>query len=193
MYWATGPGVVVMRLIVLLFTLLMSLGQALALDTNQRSTQLDVLFAKLQGKEDNLEMFQTEQKIWTLWMESDSNADDLLLSDATRAMGTGDFKTCENLLNTLIASTPSYAEAWNKRATLYYLMGRLDESLADIVKTLELEPRHFGALSGRGMIYQKQGKLGEALKAYREGLAVNPHMAGAKVAVKELEKLAPEL
>ena len=186
-----------MRPIVLLFTLLMFLfaawGPASALDASQRSTQLDVLFAKLQSKEDNLEMLQTEQKIWTLWMESDSNSDDLLLFDATQAMNSGNFAKSEELLNTLVAASPSYAEAWNKRATLYFLMSRMDESLADIVKTLDLEPRHFGALSGRGMVYQQQRKFPEALKAFREALEINPHMPGTKAAVSLLEKITPDL
>jgi tetratricopeptide (TPR) repeat protein len=82
---------------------------------------------------------------------------------------------------------------WNKRATLYFLMGRMEDSLKDIDKTLDLEPRHFGALSGRGMIYQKLGKNPEALAAFKEALSMNPNMVGAKLAVQQLEKLVPEL
>jgi Tfp pilus assembly protein PilF len=68
------------------------------------------------------------------------------------------------------------------------MIGNYDTSLADIEKVLELEPRHFGALSGRGMIYQRQGKWGAALDAYREALKMNPNMAGVRNAVQELEK-----
>jgi tetratricopeptide (TPR) repeat protein len=93
----------------------------------------------------------------------------------------------------MLATSPNYAEVWNKRATLYYLMGRMDDSLNDIKKTLDLEPRHFGALSGRGMIYQRMGKNPEALAAFKEALSINPKMPGARLAVQELEKLLPEL
>jgi tetratricopeptide (TPR) repeat protein len=176
----------------LLFTVLLSVS-SVAETSVERGAALDALFGKLQARDRSSETFQAEQKIWRLWSQSDSNADDLLLADATRAMEIRDFTACEKLLNQLIASNPRYSEAWNKRATLYYLMGRLDESLADIVKTLELEPRHFGALSGRGMIYELQGKQLDALRAYREALTVNPHLYGARLAIEKLKDLEPEL
>lgn len=159
----------------------------------QRVEELDTLFAKLRKKGDGAASRETEGRIWELWMQSDSSADDLVLARATAAMNTGNFKESEELLNGLVANSESYAEAWNKRATLYFLMGRFDDSLADIVKTLDLEPRHFGALSGRGMIYARQGKLRDALTSYREALAINPHMPGATAAVRQLEQLFPDL
>jgi tetratricopeptide (TPR) repeat protein len=159
----------------------------------QRNAELDQLFATLQTQASSSETFRAEQKIWQLWMQSDSAADDLVLSDATQAMDVGNYGGCERLLNQLLTKNAGYAEAWNKRATLYFLMGRFDESLSDIVKTLDLEPRHFGALSGRGMILQRQGKMREALVAYREALSMNPHMPGTRAAVQMLESLLPEL
>jgi tetratricopeptide (TPR) repeat protein len=161
--------------------------------TQQRAEELDKLFAQLRKPGDDAAARQIENRIWLLWMQSDSSAADLILARATAAMNAGDFRRSEELLNRLIADNPSYAEAWNKRATLYFLMGRFDDSLADIVRTLDLEPRHFGALSGRGMIYARQGKLREALASYREALAINPHMPGATAAVRQLEQLFPDL
>ncbi len=96
--------------------------------------------------------------------------------------------TSLKILDQLIAGNPGFAEAWNKRATLYFNMGRLDDSLADIEKVLDLEPRHFGALSGRGMIYMHQKKFPKALDAYKDALGMNPTMESAKDAVKALEK-----
>ena len=93
----------------------------------------------------------------------------------------------------MIATSPNFSEAYNKRATLYYMTGRYDESLSDINKTLDLEPRHFGALSGRGMVFLKQGKNADALRAFKEALAVNPTMTGTRISVQQLEKLFPEL
>jgi tetratricopeptide (TPR) repeat protein len=158
----------------------------------ERAEQLDTLFADLR-KQDDAAARQTEGRIWSLWMQSESAADDLVLARATAAMNAGNFKQSEELLTSLVAKTTTYAEAWNKRATLYFLMGRLDDSLADIVKTLDLEPRHFGALSGRGMIYARQGKLREALAAYREALAINPHLPGTQATVRQLKQMFPDL
>ncbi len=158
-----------------------------------RQQALDALFAKLRSKSDDPGAFKAEQQIWSLWMKSDSADEDKILAEATNAMGVRDFRLCEELLNRLIMLNKSYAEAWNKRATLYYLMGRYDESLTDIVKTLDLEPRHFGALSGRAMIFKQQGKMPEALAAYREAYAINPRMPGVAAAIKELETAMPEL
>ena len=92
----------------------------------------------------------------------------------------------------MIVEAPEFAEAWNKRATLYYLMGHY-RLAHDIGKTVDLEPRHFGALSGRGMVLMKMGKNAEALAAFKEALAVNPNMMGAKLSVQALEKQFPEL
>lgn len=160
---------------------------------HDRQQELDALFAKLRDKLDDPGAFKAEQKIWSLWMQSDSIDEDKILTEATNAMNVLDFGLAEELLNRLIALNKNYAEAWNKRATLYYLMGRYDESLMDIVKTLDLEPRHFGALSGRGMILRRQGKIPEALAAYRDAYAINPHMPGVAAAIKELETVMPDL
>jgi tetratricopeptide (TPR) repeat protein len=189
-----------MRLPVALFTAwivaaasLLASGPVTAGSAEQRLVELDTQFGKLQVKEDGLDAFQAEQKIWSLWMQSDNAEQDTLLASATVAMGGRDYRLAEVMLNKLIAENPKYAEAWNKRATLYYLMGRLDASLADIVATLDLEPRHFGALSGRGMILIKQGKTKEALAAYEEADAINPHMPNVRAAIRILKDAEPDL
>jgi tetratricopeptide (TPR) repeat protein len=166
---------------------------ALAGSEDQRRVQIDAAFGALQAKDDSVETFKAEQKIWSLWMQSDNAEQDKLLGSASSAMGLGGYRLADVMLNQLIAQNPAYAEAWNKRATLYYLMGRFEASLADIAKTLDLEPRHFGALSGKGMILVKQGKMNEALKAYEEADAINPHMPGVRAAIKQLKALQPEL
>lgn len=157
-----------------------------------RSDELDQLFGKLQNPQSK-EARLFEQRIWQLWMRSDNAAHEVTLAKATDAMGVGNYQSSEDLLNQLITAEAGFAEAWNKRATLYFMMGRLENSLTDIVKTLELEPRHFGALSGRGMILVKQGKYREALAAYREAQSMNPHMAGVNATIKQLETLFPDL
>jgi tetratricopeptide (TPR) repeat protein len=158
-----------------------------------RADTLDGLFAKLQRASNEVEAKVTEQKIWAAWAQSDSVTADVLLNQAAAAMGVGDNRASLAILNQLIATYPTFAEAWNKRATLKFIMGRYDESLSDIEKVLELEPRHFGALSGRGMIYQSQQKWGQALAAFKDALAVNPNMASVKNAIQQIEKNQPEL
>jgi tetratricopeptide (TPR) repeat protein len=153
-----------------------------------RDDTLDSLFAKLQRASNEDDAKQTELKIWEVWSQSDSVTADVLLTQAVVAMNAGDNKSSFNILNRVIEIYPTYAEAWNKRATLSFMIGRYDESLADIDRVLDLEPRHFGALSGRGMIYQAQEKWGAALDAFREALKINPNMASVKNAIHELEK-----
>ncbi len=155
--------------------------------------KLDQLFAKLQLKDLGSAAIKTEAEIWDLWMKSGNESENQQLYAATRMMDIGQFALAETKLNELIAQTQNFPEAYNKRATLYFLMGKLDESLADIVTTLELEPRHFGALSGRGMILAKQKKYAEALKAYRDALVMNPYMFGVIATVQQLEKLEQDL
>jgi Flp pilus assembly protein TadD len=156
-------------------------------------TKLDTLFAKLRDPAVGSEALRIEPQIWAEWMAGGTIDQNEALAKATASMNVADFANAEKQLNALLAKTQTFPEVWNKRATLYFLMGRFDESLADIVTTLDLEPRHFGALSGRGMIYQRLGRDAEALTAFKDALAVNPTMIGARVAVQQLEKKVPEL
>lgn len=152
-----------------------------------RAEQLDKLFARLIKSEDGPEAQRTEQTIWNLWMTSDSPTADALLAQAMRASAAKETGTALAILDNVIEVHPDYAEAWNKRATVYFLIGRYNDSLRDIEKVLELEPRHFGALSGLGMIKRQQGDLGAARAAFSEALSYNPHLDGVKRALEEIE------
>jgi tetratricopeptide (TPR) repeat protein len=153
-----------------------------------RADQLDRLFARLHTARDAADAKTVEQSIWQLWMASDSATAEVLLRQATLAMGDNANDQSLKILDQLVEAEPGFAEAWNKRATLLFNLGRFDDSLADIDRVLELEPRHFGALSGRGMILMRQKKFPQALDAYKEALDMNPTMEGVKDAVKALEK-----
>jgi tetratricopeptide (TPR) repeat protein len=153
-----------------------------------REETLDRLFASLHKASDEQAAKATEEKIWELWSRSDSPTAEVLLGQAVVAMGDSENAASLEILDRVIAAYPSYAEAWNKRATLQFMLGNYDASLRDIDKVLDLEPRHFGALAGRGMIYQRQEKWGPALDAFREALKMNPNMLGVKNAIQELEK-----
>ena len=153
-----------------------------------REESLDRLFASLRKASGEQVAKATEEKIWELWSRSDSATAEVLLGQAVVAMGAADNAASLEILDRIIAAYPSYAEAWNKRATLHFMLGNYETSLSDIEKVLDLEPRHFGALAGRGMIYQRQGKWSAALSAFREALSMNPNMTGVKNAVQELSK-----
>lgn len=151
-----------------------------------RADSLDKLFARLRNP---AQAKAAEQGIWKIWMTSDSPTAEVLLGQATKAMNDRALPQAMIILTRLVGAYPDFAEGWNKRATVFYMIGRDAESLADIEKVLELEPRHFGALSGRAMIYQRQKKYGAAVEAYRDALGVNPALESASSAIKELERL----
>jgi len=155
---------------------------------DDRADMLDRLFARL-GKTTSKEEAQTvEQAIWKLWMTSDSPTAELLLAQAVKASAAGDNETALKILSDLIEVHPEFTEAWNRRATVYYLMGRYPESLADIDQVLKREPRHFGALSGLGMIKQKLGDFSAARAAFDDALAINPNMDSVKQALDQIDR-----
>jgi tetratricopeptide (TPR) repeat protein len=148
---------------------------------------LDRLFAQLHKAESVSDAKPVERAIWGLWSRSESPTATALIQQAAKAMTAQNYRVAVKLLDTAIEVKPDFAEAWNKRATVLYLQGEFERSLADIERVLELEPRHFGALAGRGMILREQGDEAGALKAYRRALAIHPHLPGATRAVKQLE------
>jgi tetratricopeptide (TPR) repeat protein len=154
-----------------------------------RAEALDRLLAQLHVVKTAGLNAPIEAEIFKLWMASDSATAEVLLQQATAALEAGEDAPSLQLLNQVVASYPDFTEAWNKRATLYFKLGRYDESLADIDRVLALEPRHFGALAGRGMILAQQKKYAAALAALREALAINPQMSGVRDAITQIERL----
>jgi tetratricopeptide (TPR) repeat protein len=155
---------------------------------DQKDERLDALFDALLAAGSPMEAQQAEQAIWALWLESRSPTVELLMRRGVQAMNEGQAEPALALFNAIVELAPDYAEGWNKRATLLYLMGRLEDSIADCERTLKLEPRHFGALSGLGMIYVQLEDEEKALAAYRRALAVNPQMPRLRAEVERLVK-----
>lgn len=118
----------------------------------------------------------TEEEIWSLWMHHPHRKAREALDRATADIAAQRYDIAETRLALLLRSRPDFAEAWNKRATLYYILQRDEECLACIQRTLELEPRHFGALSGFGEICLGMGDAESALLAFRAALRLNPHL-----------------
>ena len=119
---------------------------------DQTDPRLDQLFADLKSVAGPAEAAPVENRIWTIWHETSDESVDTLMKKGIERMGRGDFRTALAAFTHVVEAAPDFAEGWNKRATVHFLMENYKESLADIVKTLELEPRHFGALSGRGLV-----------------------------------------
>lgn len=155
---------------------------------DQNDERLENLFDALLAAGSPQEAQLPEQMIWSVWLESGSPTVDLLMKRGVQAMGEGQADLALAMFNSVVELAPDYAEGWNKRATLFYLMDRYEESIADCERTLKLEPRHFGALSGLGMIYVQLERDDKALEAYKRALAVHPQLPQVRAEVERLTK-----
>ena len=153
--------------------------------TNQTKT-LDTLFADLKRSKDNATAERLSAEIWRQWGDSGSDSINLMMDWAQKAIGTRNFAAALDTLDQVVLLAPDFAEGWNKRATLHFMMEKPAKSMADIERTLALEPRHFGALAGMAEILRAQGNDVLALKAYERALEVYPRMRGAQQAVGDL-------
>jgi tetratricopeptide (TPR) repeat protein len=150
------------------------------------SRGLDFLFGALKAAPDDASAKAVEARIWALWLQTPSDTAALLMSRAKAAMDARQMDVAIKLLDATIKLRPDYVEAWNRRATVFYLQNDYGRSLADIQQVLAREPRHFGALAGLGMIMQELGDDKHALEAFRKALAVNPHLEKVPDLVKTL-------
>ncbi|HEX9856872.1 MAG TPA: tetratricopeptide repeat protein, partial [Paracoccaceae bacterium] len=131
-----------------------------------------------------------EADIWREWSKSGSPAMDLLLERGRQAMQQGDTEAAIEHLTALTDHAPDFAEGWNARATAYFQAGKYGPSVADIRRTLVLNPRHFGALAGFGMILEELGRNEQALEVYRAAIAIHPQLQGVLEAIDRLEAAA---
>jgi tetratricopeptide (TPR) repeat protein len=153
-----------------------------------RSRGLDFLFGALKAAPDEASAKHVEARIWALWLQTPSDTAALLMMRAKAAMDAHQIDVAQKLLDALVKLRPDYIEAWNRRATLYYLQNDYAHSLQDIQQVLVREPRHFGALAGLGMIMQELGDEKRALDAFRKALAINPHLEKVPELVKSLSE-----
>ena len=151
-----------------------------------RTRGLDFLFGALKAAPDEASAKHVEARIWALWLHTPSDTAALLMLRAKAAMDAQQMDVALKLLDAVVKLRPDYVEAWNRRATLYYLQNDYARSLADIEQVLVREPRHFGALAGLGMIMQDLGDEKRALDAFRKALAINPHLEKVPELVRTL-------
>jgi tetratricopeptide (TPR) repeat protein len=154
--------------------------------TGDAKLNLDKLFEalKIAPSEDSAKF--VENRIWALWLAAGGDTGNLLMGRVKTAMDGKDYDLAIKLLNAIVDIRPDYVEAWNRRATVYYSQKDFGHALADISEVLKREPRHFGALTGLGMIMQELGDDKAALEAYRRALAVHPKLEKIPELVKRL-------
>ena len=141
---------------------------------DQNDPRLNNLFKKLNKTENQQEISDIIKDIWDIWYEVDDPKVIDYFEKGIQAMRIRNYPLAVRFFNNLIEEDPNFAEAWNKRATVYFMMGDFDKSMQDIIKTLELEPRHFGALDGMGLIFIHQGQYQQAIDVYDKMLEIFP-------------------
>jgi tetratricopeptide (TPR) repeat protein len=175
-------------LVTLLCALAVVLGCMAPAQADQQDIRLEGLFARLQAASSRAEAQATQQQIWQIWIESDDRLANRLMQAGIEAMTGGQHELALQYFDRLVERAPDFAEGWNKRATTYYLMEEYEASVLDIERTLELEQRHFGALSGLGMIYEAIGEPAAALRSFEAAVAINPHLDGARQRIDALRR-----
>ena len=149
--------------------------------------RLDELFQRLQALPLAGNAYEIEDEIWETWIAGNEPLAERIMNDAIAAIAQKRYADAEDCLNRLIAVQPEWAEAWNKRATLYFLQGRECESLSDVRRTLELEPRHFGAISGFAQICIRNGDHRSAIITMNAALQINPHLLALRAALQSMQ------
>ncbi len=151
-----------------------------------RTHNLDFLFGALKVAPDDVTAKAIEERIWAMWTLSRSDTANLLMTRVKTAIEAKDLDLAIKLLDGIVKVKPDYVEAWNRRATIYYMQKDYGHALADIRQVLKREPRHFGALAGLGLILQDIGDDKQALEVYRRALALYPRMERIPDIVKTL-------
>ncbi|QFT30022.1 tetratricopeptide repeat protein [Roseibium porphyridii] len=157
-------------------------------DPEEEQSRLDELYAELADTEDANAAGRITREIQRIWMDSGSDTVDVLMSRAGKAIQADDHGLALDLLDVVVVLKPSFAEGWNRRATVHYMREDFGKSLVDIERTLALEPRHWGALSGLAIIQRRLGFEDSALETFKRALEVNPGLENATKAVEDLEK-----
>lgn len=150
---------------------------------------LDTLFAKLQSATDPTAIQSLEAAIWEQWTMVPDPAQRRLMARGIAEMQQQELTSALATFSTLIEQAPDLSEAWNKRATVQWLLGDFPASVADICETVKREPRHFGAYSGLGMIRAQMNEPARALAAFQLAKKYNPHIVGLDAAIERLKAM----
>jgi len=157
---------------------------------DQTDERLNDLFLTLSMSSDLPTIRKTESEIWEIWFKHPNQDVEQLMRIGMARMNYNRYADAMLIFTQLVDNFPDYAEGWNRRATLHYVLGNYKESVADIEQVLALEPRHFGALSGLGLVYLQQDQLSKAKRAFESLIDVHPESPNAK---RNLEKINRDL
>ena len=166
---------------------LMLLAYSLASPADQNDPALDDLFEQLAVTTSDEEASNITREIWQRWTANDDPDVSQLMQIGIRALNYSTYRKALQSFDRVIEMAPEFAEGWNKRATLYYHIKEYRRSIDDIKKTLRLEPRHFGAWSGLGLVSIAQENYAGALAAFKKALSINPHISNIRRYVQKLE------
>lgn len=164
-----------------------SLGPGVA-RADQNDPRLDPLFERLHAAESRAQARSIEREIWRIWHKSDDPTVNRLMAQGVRALARRELAQALTRFDQMVKRAPEFAEAWNRRATVHYMMGNYRASVGDIQRTLTLEPRHFGALSGLGVIYDGIQQPAAALRSFEAALEINPHLDRTRKRVEQLRR-----
>lgn len=156
----------------------------------QGDERLGPLFRDLLGTADHVAAEAVEDRIWEIWLEHPGQELLTLMRDGVEKLNADDYEGALRDFDRVVALDPDYAEGWNKRANAHYLLGHHTAAVQDIRRVLLLEPRHFAALAGLGLVYMAIEEPQAALRAFNAALAINPHLDGVR---KQAAKIRQEL
>ena len=177
------------KLIFFLFLILNFSNYSVA-DNTDRNNLLNKLFKQLKNTKILSSAEIIEGKIWKIWSKHPTQ--DILtnaLAIGVKLMNSGELVLAYNIFSNIVEKEPDWAEGWNKRATVLFLMNKYQSSLEDIKETLIREPRHFGALSGQGLVYIQLGQYEKAINSYKAAQKIYPTIDAAKKMIPQLQEL----
>ena len=174
---------------IILFILIFLTSVSLA---NEREDKLNQLFIDLKTLNSD-SIVEIEKQIWSLWSTHPSNQElTEILAQGSELVLAQKYIEAVEIFTKVIELDPTWAEAWNKRATVLYLLKDYESSQKDIDKVLKLEQRHFGALAGQGLVNIKLKNYEKAIKSYQQALEINPTMKSPEIMIKQIEALIKE-
>ncbi len=157
--------------------------------SDQNDPKLDELFQQLLTVQDQQTGDSLTDEIWAIWRDSGNPDINALMSEGITAMQSGRLNEAVRVFDQIVEMAPDFAEGWNKRATVYFFLSEYERSAADVRETLLLEPRHFGATAGLGLIFLEIQHFEGALEAFERALEINPHLIGPKMQIRRIKQL----
>jgi tetratricopeptide (TPR) repeat protein len=168
--------------------MLLLLGVPMLAQSDQNNPRLDELFEVLRSSQDEARLVEVESEIWEIWYDSGSEEIDALMARGASSARAGNLRAAESIYSEVIEQKPNFSEGWNRRATIRYYRNDYEGSLADIEETLRLEPRHFGAIWGLGMILGWQQDYERAILAFERLLEIKPNAGDARPRIELLKQ-----